>query len=91
MSLVSQQMILNQVAHDFPDPSVAAKALESLNRYGTQPAHEPSAEVVRLAIVLLSFGRLSRLEHLVEEAKSDFRSVLADAQCLEGWSKLLSK
>jgi hypothetical protein len=82
-------MVLQQASRDFPDPAAAKRAIELLDQYGREP-YQPSVNVTHLAILLLSFGDLSRLQQLVEEAKRDYRDVLFRAQCLKGFSALLS-
>ena len=89
MALVTRQTVLRQVAIAFPDPAVAAEALESLDSYGKGP-REPAVDVVQVAIIVLSNGKVCRLRELVKEARHDFRDVLLPAQRLVGWSAMLS-
>lgn len=58
----------------FPDTSVAA-VMQLLDRYGAEPG-EPERERVQLAILKLSEGQRSRVQHYLEAAKRDYRDVL---------------
>ena len=78
MALVSRQLVLQKLAASFPDRNEAEQALAALDRYGTD-----GAEMVHLAIIKLSEGKLWRLRELVQVARQDFRDVLFPAQSPE--------
>jgi hypothetical protein len=78
MALVSRQLVLQKLAAAFPNANDAKQALAALDRYGTD-----DAEMVHLAIIKLSEGKLWRLRELVQVAREDFRDVLAPAQSPE--------
>ncbi|HEY8164824.1 MAG TPA: hypothetical protein VIF83_04645, partial [Gemmatimonadaceae bacterium] len=56
-----------------------ATALEMLDSYGAA-AHEREPVRVRVALLKLSNGKLSELEHLIAHARQDYRDVLAWAE-----------
>jgi hypothetical protein len=78
MALVSRQLVLQRLAAAFPNGKEAEQALAALDRYGTD-----DAEMVHLAIIKLSEGKLWRLRELVQVAREDFRDVLFPAQSPE--------
>lgn len=57
----------------------AAAALALVDAYGTEP-HEREIERVRLAILEVSDGKVSRLPYFVKCAKIDYRDVLTGAR-----------
>ena len=57
----------------------APDALALVDEYGTD-AHEPEINRVKVAILEVSDGRLSRLPYLVKCAKIDYRDVLTGAR-----------
>ena len=56
-----------------------AQALALVDQYGTE-SHEREVERVRLALLEVSDGRLSRLPYFVKCAKIDYRDVLTGAR-----------
>jgi hypothetical protein len=69
-----REELLAIVAGLFPETEVPA-VMQTLDGYGVQPS-EPERERVQLAIVKLSAGQKSKLQHYVEAAKRDYRDVL---------------
>jgi hypothetical protein len=78
MAHVSRQLVLKKLATAFPDPKEAEQAIAALGRYETD-----HAELVHLAIIKLSEGKLWKLRELVQVARHDFRDVLFPAQAPE--------
>ena len=58
----------------FPETEVPM-IMQILGRYGTE-ASEPERDRVQRAILMLSEGRRSKLQHYVEAAKRDYRDVI---------------
>ncbi len=67
--------VVAAVARSFPAEE-RAEALAILCAYGAGP-DEPERTRVRLAIVRLSDGSLSRLQYFTDQAKQEYRDVLA--------------
>jgi hypothetical protein len=67
--------IVAMVARSFSDGERAA-ALAILGTYGTSP-HEPDRTRVQQAILRLSDGDLDRLQYFTNQAKQEYRDVLA--------------
>jgi hypothetical protein len=86
MALVSRQLVLEKLAAVFPDAKDAAQAVAALDRYGAD-----GAEMVHLAIIKLSEGKLWKLRELVQLAREDFRDVLVRAQSPELFRQLASE
>ena len=57
----------------------SAKALSVVDEYGTE-SHEREVERVKLAILEVSDGKLTRLPYFVKCAKIDYRDVLVSAK-----------
>ena len=57
----------------------AAEALALVDEYGTE-AHEGEVERVRLAILEVSEGKMTRLPYFIKCAKIDYRDVLVGAK-----------
>jgi hypothetical protein len=74
MSDSQREDVLATVRRHFPEAEVPA-VMEMLDRYGTQ-ANEPERDRVHLAILKLSEGQRSKLQHYVDAAKCDHRDVL---------------
>ncbi len=66
--------VVTAVAHSFPVEE-RAEALAILSTYGAGP-DEPDRTRVRLAIIHLSDGSLSRLQYFTDQAKQEYRDVL---------------
>lgn len=66
--------VVAAVAHSFPAEE-RAEALAILSAYGVGPA-EPDHTRVRLAIIRLSDGSLTRLRYFTDQAKQEYRDVL---------------
>ena len=56
--------------------ALSQEALALVDEYGSEP-HEREVHRVKLAILQLSDGKMSRLPYFVKCAKIDFRDVLA--------------
>ena len=69
-----REEVLAIVAGLFPEAEVTA-IMQILDGYGAHP-DEPERERVQLAILNLSAGQRSKLQHYVEVAKRDYRDVL---------------
>jgi hypothetical protein len=69
-----REEVLAIVAGLFPEAEVPA-IMRILDGYGAQ-SREPERERVQLAILKLSEGQKSKLQHYVEAAKRDYRDVL---------------
>ncbi len=67
--------IVAAVAHSFPADE-RAEALAILSTYGVGP-DEPDCARVRKAIIRLSDGDLDRLRYYVDQARQEYRDVLA--------------
>jgi len=67
--------VVAMVARSFPDGERAA-ALAILGTYGADP-HEPDRTCVQQAILRLSDGALDRLQYFTDQAKQEYRDVLA--------------
>ncbi|MGI8688730.1 MAG: hypothetical protein ACR2M3_09135 [Thermomicrobiales bacterium] len=67
--------VVAAVAHSFPAEE-RAEALAILSAYGAGP-DEPERTRVRLAIIRLSDGSLTRLRYFTDQAKQEYRDVLA--------------
>jgi hypothetical protein len=74
----SRKLVLSKIEDVFPDAE-RASVLQMLDRYGLVP-HEPERERVQLAILKLCEGDKEQLRLAVDDAKSDFRDVLAWAE-----------
>jgi len=85
--LISRQIVLQKLAIAFPNPSEAAEAQKSLERYGQRPT-EVTRDLVHLAIIKLSEGKLWRVRELVRLAKKDPRDVLFPAEAPEQFRRL---
>ena len=72
---LKREDVLAMVRGLFPEPAVAA-VVQMLDRYGVEPG-EPERERVQLAILKLSEGQSSKLQHYLEAAKRDYRDVLS--------------
>ena len=70
-----REEVLAIVASLFPETDVPA-VMETLDSYGAQSS-EPERERVQLAILKLSEGQRSKLQHYVEAAKREDRDVLS--------------
>ena len=57
----------------------AAAALKLVDEYGTE-AHEREVDRVKLVLLEVSDGKLSRLPYFIKCAKIDYRDVLVDAR-----------
>lgn len=66
------------VEHHFP-PGTRQRALALLGVYGDQP-HDRELARVRFDLVALSRGDLLALERLLDEARRDYRTVVARAE-----------
>jgi hypothetical protein len=66
------------VRRDFPEAQVG-DALAILAEYGTEIWHPESARV-RLAALKLADGSLEKLRRVMDQAKQDYRDVLAPAE-----------
>lgn len=66
--------VLATIRHHFPDSEVPA-VMQMLDGYGAVSS-EPEPARVQLAILKLSEGEKSKLQHYVEAAKRDYRDVL---------------
>jgi hypothetical protein len=87
ISLISRQLVLKKLAVAFPNPSEAAEAQKSLDRYG-QRQIEVAKDLVHLAIIKLSEGKLWRVRELVRLAKKDPRDVLFPSEAPEEFRQL---
>ncbi len=67
--------VVAAVAHSF-SATERAEALAILSTYGVG-SDEPEDTRVRMAVIHLSDGRLERLQYFTEQAKEDYRDVLA--------------
>ncbi|MDQ2786048.1 MAG: hypothetical protein M3Y58_13725 [Chloroflexota bacterium] len=67
--------VVAAVARSFPAEE-RAEALAILSAYGVGP-DEPERTPVRLAIIHLSDGSLTRLQYFTDQAKQEYRDVLA--------------
>ena len=67
--------VIAAVAHSFPADE-RAEALAILSAYGAGPDEREQTRV-RLAIIRLSEGKLRRLQYFTDQAKEDYRDVLA--------------
>ena len=79
MTLVSRELVLKKVAATFPDQAEAEQALAALDRYKSPGG----PEIVQLAIIKLSEGKLWKVRKFVRVAQQDFRDVLGPAQSPE--------
>lgn len=66
-------------AHALFGDAHAAQALALVDEYGTQ-SHEREVNRVKLAILDVSDGKMSRLPYFVKCAKIDYRDVLTGAR-----------
>jgi|GEM_PF-4082350 len=87
MELISRQLVLKKLALSFPDPNEAEQALSCLDRIGKLP-QLPTWDLVHLAIIKLSEGKLWRLRELVKKARKDPRDVLYPAEAPEACRQL---
>ena len=67
--------VVAAVARSFP-AEARAEALAILSAYGAGP-DEPEGTRVRLAIIRLSDGSLNRLRYFTDQARQEYRDVLA--------------
>jgi hypothetical protein len=74
----SRKLVLSKIEHVFPESERAA-VLQVLDRYGLGP-NEPERERVQLAILKVCGGDQEQLRLALDNAKSDFRDVLAWAE-----------
>jgi hypothetical protein len=72
---LSRELVLKKLASVFPDRAEAEQARLSLDRYGDRPWHW-NQNLVHLAILKASDGKLWRLRELVQMARHDFRDVV---------------
>jgi hypothetical protein len=84
----TRDLVLTKIAHTFPNHA-PAEILAILDRYGTKP-HHPERDRVHLAILMLSEGKLDKLDHYVNVADQDYRDVLSWAEypeqsCTSTW------
>jgi len=70
-------VLARKISSLFPGDEDRVKEL--LSRYGVE-AYEKEPQRVRLAILKLSRGKIARAEYYLEEAKKDYRDVLAWAE-----------
>lgn len=72
---LEREDVIAMVRRLVPETGVAA-VMQLLDRYGAEPG-EPERERVQLAILKLSEGQSSKLQHYLEAAKRDYRDVLS--------------
>ncbi|HZL36352.1 MAG TPA: hypothetical protein VFC78_13620 [Tepidisphaeraceae bacterium] len=84
---ITRQLVLKKLALAFPVPAIAQQALESLDRYGKRP-QDLAPELIHLAIIKVSEGRLWELRELVQKARHDYRDVLILAERPEAIKRL---
>ena len=71
------EILARKIPSLFPGCEDSVKEL--LSRYGVE-TYEREPQRVRLAILKLSRGKIARAEYYLEEAKKDYRDVLAWAE-----------
>jgi len=83
MSLaITRDLVLKKLRDCFRHPTDAKAALASLEHYGNRKSHV-HANLVHLAILKLSDGKLWQLRDYVKIARKDFRDVLVLAETPE--------
>ena len=75
---VSRSDVERVVRRDFP-ANMFSEMLGILDQYGTEDYHREK-ERVQLAVLKLAGGSQERLRRAIEEAKCDYRDVLAPAE-----------
>ncbi len=79
MTQPPRQLVLRKLRACFPDEGLANNALNLLDQYGVE-LHEHERDRVQLAILKLSEGDLTKLHYFIQNAKTDYRDVLAWAE-----------